>query len=849
MKERIEESLLRLFKKNRVLVWYDAQQEFTPVFDALVLPNVLKEKVHHNEFAIKYKVYITNSEQKMLLYVPYERPENQYNWLLDIEESNKVFHTDPAALVLQDIELPIRNDTKEWVKKHLEFFKSKERLRLFKKEQKIETNLERLTLKLCQVVFGSATDEVDDLLQVYAEAFVESRENELTHSLERFKLHHFFWQQVVNIYSLKDETNHFLLKADELSILDFLIHLFRKNWKVTSAESHLNESAIVLINRWKDSLKFERSFIELSHLFEERLSITNLVQKTPIDELIKEDLYEVMDQEIIRALADLINHQSVEGSNLLKMIKERSHSYWYSKGKYSSFYQALAMAIQYKEQQEQLMELSYSSYEEVLKAYTNEAYKVDYYYRKFIQHFRETKLSDILHPLATDIENRYTNKWLLLQSEKWQGFLDKQKEKWYFGDKSQHKFFDYVVKPRFIDAGRKVFVIISDALRYECGVELHQRIAQTENRLSSELDYLCTGLPSYTQLGMAALLPHKKLSFINGDNIVVDGLNSVGTQARDKILKTNAGVKATAITAEEVMQMSSRGDAARQLVQGNDLVYIYHNLIDKVGDDKTTEESLASAVQEELDYLISLIKKISNMNGNQILLTADHGFLYQYKSLEESDYISDGVEGEIEVKNRRYVLGDKLVPNSNFQVYTAEELQVDSSCSIAIPKGINRLRHQGSGSRYVHGGASLQECIIPLLYIQYKREDTIREVEIDVINQANNRITTNHHRVQFYQKEPIGTGVVAREIKAYFATAEEEGKEILSDIFTYTFDKSENRSEDREVEHLFTISSHKAINPTIYLSIESKIKDSNQWELLVQLKYKLSIAIERDFFF
>ncbi|EGJ71958.1 Conserved hypothetical protein CHP02687 [Bacteroides coprosuis DSM 18011] len=846
MKARIEESLLQLFQKYRILVWYDEHEEFTSVFETLELGDILKEKVAHNEFAIKYNVYIKHPEEKFLLYIPYKRPVDEYNWLLDIEESNKLFATDQVALLLQDMELPIRPDTKAWVSQHIEFFNSKERLRAFKKAYHPEDSLDQLSLKLCQVVFGSSVAQVDEMLQYYAQAFLEEEEERLTAELERYQLNKFFWNDVLRLYSQVDSSKRFLLSVEDLTISDFLIQLFRKNWTVTASDSLLNESAIVLINSWKDSFKFAEAFEELSHQLEERLNIVNIVAKVPLEQIIQEDLYESFDQEIIRGLVRLIAHQSKESDKLLDFIKQRSHTYWYAK--YKSYYQALVMAIQYREYQSQTNSMSCYSYAEVLKSYTEDWYKADYFYRKFIQYFRETHSSDLLYQLATDIENSYNNDWLLHQSEKWQRFVDKQEE-WYWGDKSQHKFYSHFVKPRFLDAKRKTFVIISDALRYECGVELHQRITSTENRLSSELDYLFTGLPSYTQLGMAALLPHTELSFGNGDAIDVDGMSSVGTLCRDKILKTNSTVHATAITAEEVMQMSSRGEEAKRLVQENDLIYIYHNQIDKIGDDKTSEEKLVKAVEDELDYLINLVKKLTNMNATHILLTADHGFLYQYQSLEESDYISEPLEGDIEILNRRYILGQNLVPNSNFKVYSAKELKIVSDYSIAIPKGINRLRRQGSGSRYVHGGGSLQECITPLLYIQRKRKDTLREVDVDVINQANNRITTNQHRVQFYQKEPIGKGVVARDIKAYFATSEDDGKDVISDIFTYTLDKKESRSQDREIDYLFTISSHKTTSSEVFLYIECRIRNSNQWESLKKFRYKLSVAIERDFFF
>ena len=66
------------------------------------------------------------------------------------------------------------------------------------------------------------------------------------------------------------------------------------------------------------------------------------------------------------------------------------------------------------------------------------------------------------------------------------------------------------MKP-FLDANKKVAVIISDALRYECGEELWRKIRQ-ENRYEARLSFMQSALPSYTQLGMASLLPNKEIA-------------------------------------------------------------------------------------------------------------------------------------------------------------------------------------------------------------------------------------------------------------------------------------------------------------------------------------------------
>ena len=89
--------------------------------------------------------------------------------------------------------------------------------------------------------------------------------------------------------------------------------------------------------------------------------------------------------------------------------------------------------------------------------------------------------------------------------------------------------------------GKKVFVIISDALRYECAAELQRRI-EREDRFKAELKAQLAPLPSFTQLGMAALLPHATLSLSpDGMSAFADGQPTAGTEARKKIFHPQKG--------------------------------------------------------------------------------------------------------------------------------------------------------------------------------------------------------------------------------------------------------------------------------------------------------------------
>src|SRR4051794_10346136 len=116
---KIQDSIQKLFQQHRVLLWYDAEQKFTDEFYAIDVIEAEKITVQNNELAVKYNVVLKNSNCKYLLYLPYKRPDDIDNWLLDLELAFHVYHTDQQALFLQ--ELGLGYHLKEWISNHLEF--------------------------------------------------------------------------------------------------------------------------------------------------------------------------------------------------------------------------------------------------------------------------------------------------------------------------------------------------------------------------------------------------------------------------------------------------------------------------------------------------------------------------------------------------------------------------------------------------------------------------------------------------------------------------------------------------------------------------------------------------------
>ncbi|MCC5907048.1 MAG: BREX-1 system phosphatase PglZ type A [Balneolaceae bacterium] len=828
---KIQQSIEMLLQKHRILLWYDAEQSFAEEFESLDLDEATKLEVNGNEFETKVRVLHQEPDQKFLLYLPKEKPDDEENWLLDIELAHHVYHTDQEALYLQEVGLGYHY--KQWLSQHVEFFKNKERVAAFKDIAREEDGDHLLSLKLIQVVFGAETLSFDLFLRNYASANVHDQEDSINRELDRFQLTELFWEEVSKRYGYTH---------DEPVIYDFLLEAFQKNYTPLRSQSVVNRETGVLLSSWKDTLSFQEDFKTISNRIQKDLQIEDTLNSASLDEIVGDDLFELIDQRVISELIRGILDGSIDQQRLESVIKKRESLYWYDR--YVQFYDALRVGFNLLETIRNTEKIEIPTFEEGVENYTQKWYQVDQNYRLFIQYYRETNQNNVLNPLYGEVNKAYSNNWLLKLSDQWQKTLDRQNT-WTKHYRTQTNFFKYQVKP-FLSKKTRLFVIVSDALRYECGVSFHQQMLK-ENRFESDLEYQITPLPSFTQLGMASLLPHKELSFGKGDDILADGKSTKGLHARRKVLQENTDVNATAVLAEELMKMASKSEEARELVSGHDLIYIYHNRIDKLGDDKSSEEKVIEGVRDEIQFLIDLIKKVTNMGGYNLIVTADHGFIYQNDPIDESDFADADVNGDIIKSNRRFVLGHNLTHKDNVMPFSCNDLGIGGNLQVLIPKSINRLRVQGAGSRFVHGGATLQELITPIIKVKKKREDTVKFVDVDVLNKRNNKISTNIQRVSFYQLEPVGEQILPRTLKIQFKSKDGNS---LSDVFTYTFDSDTQSSKDREVIHRFQLSSKASnyhSNEEVYLVLEVQVEGSNKWREYNKYPYEIKISFTNDF--
>ncbi|MBN9530325.1 MAG: BREX-1 system phosphatase PglZ type A [Alphaproteobacteria bacterium] len=833
MLDRITKGLEAQFDKHRVVFWYDPTREFREAFEGLALDGVEKIEVANTEFAVKHRILREAPKQRFLLYREGSRPADIDNWLLDVELASGVFKTDQVAIWLSDLGLPLKFE--DLVREHQEFFRSSRRLEKLKTVIRGDDTRPAMRLRMLGVCVG-ADGGFDTVVEALLAELAVGRDDSLR-LIDRVGLDGFLWDQMARIFGYR---------ADKPSVGDFSITLFKSCYQTAvGGEPILTSDALVFFRRWKNNRNAGDVFAKLSTDYAEVLDVAGDLAKRDFRTLIEIDYFEEVDRAIIRALVHELSAQTVAQADVLAWIRRRRQSHWY--GSYRDLYEAIGFAAEFQQAMAQVT-LGMTSLAEGVQRYAKSWFRIDQLYRKFIRHMQKSGQATLMRELSEQVENHYVNTYLLRLNDAWQVHVDAA-ESWSAPPiPSQRSFYrEHVGEFRRRD--QKICVIISDALRYEIAEELLGRIRSLD-RYEAEIEPIFGSLPSYTQLGMASLLPNGDLQIADNDTatVLVNGQSSQGLENRKKILATGrAGDRAAALKTEELMGMDK--DQARALIRDHDVVYVYHNLIDAIGDKLISEERVFEAAEDAIEEIVRLVKKLNGANAANMIVTADHGFIYQHRPIEESDFSSAQVEGDtILFRDRRFILGHGLKGNHGLRRFTCDQANLQGSMEILIPKSINRLRRQGSGSRFVHGGATLQEIVVPVIKINKKRQSDTSAVEVEIIGSSNQMITSSQISVRFYQITAVTEKTQPRRLRAGIYA---QSGELISDSHELVFDLRADNPREREVSVRFLLSRQAdAFNDQeVILKLEERHGETSHFREYRTARYRLKRSFSNDFDF
>lgn len=856
---RIQNTLQTLFQDaarwshpgRRIVFWYDPDQQFVNTFTELQFEGVEKLQLDDTPFTVKHRLLIQEPTQDFLLYAPFPEPAPQDNWLLDIQMSGLTFSADPAALIYADLGLQQRR-LENIIREHLKFFNSRKRTEALHAMGIPANSDERgLLLALLSVLAGLKVPDAGVLIRRVLLGGLLETENALWSDIERFVSPEAFWQ-VVQEHTDFPNHNPSLNKL----FVQLLVTHFAKSLHGTIPRQLANQvitpgqRAYAFIDQWMRDQQDSPGWKDLSSLVAEELKIFDIIEDLQPEVLFEAASFEVVDQVLIRACVKTLRSQmgepTVDLTPWQTWLQARRTLIWFPK--YEAIYQALDAAIALLELKQRYAGGFRQPAPVLFKTYADELHLFDQAYRQFIV-ASDAAQGDILKGLIEDVENLYTQWFLDGLGEAWSDALG---DRWELeGIVSQTQFFSRYVLPILGRSDReKAFVIISDALRYEVASELQEAIKK-ELRGDTNLEPQFGVLPSITRLGMAALLPGSKLELTpDSDDVLRDGLSTKGTPARQKVLSQNSRVEATAISASELLGVST--EQGRAIVQPYRLVYIYHNVIDATGDKPAIEHQVFSACEQAIEQLLRLVKRICNsLNGTNVIITADHGFLYQRRPIQEADKrpLPRG-EGVLET-NRRYVLGQDLASEPTLLNFTLPypangtiAQGAPAKLSAVVPRGSLRFAVQGAGAQFVHGGAMLQEVCVPAIIYHHQRavkgdEGPARKVGVQVSARVR-RVTNNRFSLTLVQTDAVEGRWRSRQVTVAFYHPETDAP--ITDVRGADLSSSSPHPSEREFTLRLTITTPNPPNRAFLI-----VRDADDESELLRETWAISLGITNDF--
>ena len=851
-KDIIEQTLKEKFAQplkdcyvRKIVFWFDSEREFESIIDELEIPDVkILKLTGDNLFEAKMILSETDTESNYLVYEPNHYPKREDNWLRDIQVYSEEFRADLVSLQMDELHIPQITQLRRAMKHYTKFFESKERTaKLISLGTKYE-NAGQLHIDIMAVLCNTKHNTVHGVLRAILCDSLYSDDNECLEQIEKFG----------SMQALQEMTAKYTgYIGNKFDVNKLAVHIFMTAFSAIGEEKVLfgleqyispeNQTACyAFIDDWNNSNESEKLF-DIAGDVSDRMRLTERLEKLDTSILLKTDSLPCIDEVIIGRFMQEISENIIKTDEILKAVENRRTSKWYAR--YSYLYNGLYYIAKMQEfHYEHISGFHFGTGKELWNSYTKKLYVMDTYYRRMHIYFRKSlvnssgMLDDMFKSAVITAENIYKNSYLSELNNSWCSLL---KENYGLEEiPKQYNFYKRIVKP--IANESRVFVIISDALRYETAYELSEKLIRETNG-NAEISAIQAVFPSITKFGMAALLPHEKITLTDDMRVLCDDMPTDDTYSRDKILK-KIDSNNCAVTYEKLLKLKQ--NQRRELISGADVVYIYHNTIDAAGDKPNTENQVFVACTNAIEELKNLVRLIVNsMSGSNIIITADHGFLYTHEPLDESEKISTNlVSGNVSETGRRYIIAEK---NSNSEILMKIAMdEFSDSVSGFTPYENIRIKKQGGGSNFVHGGVSLQECCVPVIKFKNiskssKKFVNIKKAQVKLISMTR-KISNNIFSLDFMQTEAVSGKTVPADYEIYLCDA---FSKPVSDVQTLIADKT-GEPQDRVTKLRFTLKSVNFDSNVVYYL---NIVDKESGEIIEHTEFSVKITFANDFDF
>lgn len=262
----------------------------------------------------------------------------------------------------------------------------------------------------------------------------------------------------------------------------------------------------------------------------------------------------------------------------------------------------------------------------------------------------------------------------------------------------------------FKSDGKRKAILMVDALRYDLAAYLRESLSE------GELEAYLADVPTETWVGMSSLIPelHAHLRIVGG-KIHLDPEESTGDLVqranRWKLLHAaganHLGKDLQGNRQDELRHLRALQEAPKELPE---TLVLFERGVDAIA--HQAKEDALRHFEEILEDVKWSIRKLRRLGYQEINVVTDHGFILLHGEANIQPYEID--KAQFQYWGARYAL---LEESQTTEALTVP-FRIDPAWKVALSPGLRSFKSPG---RFFHGGATLQEAVIPRLRFVIER--------------------------------------------------------------------------------------------------------------------------------
>lgn len=857
----IQQELRRLFDEQdaaagAVVVWHDPDGAFAESLDALDLPGVdVMREEEHELFSLKRTLNGDLAGQRILLYRPRAR-RLEGDWLADIEARSASFAADYTSMQLRELNAADTREMREMLATHKAQLAKKTVLRKLTRLSPSYEQPQQLACGLMAIALDAPSPDAQAIVRAYLIAALASDGVEALARVERMSCADEFQAAISAWIGYTGDASDFIALGRHVLLCALAGALPNDAASALPADVTSGSTALCqdIVRGWCQSAE-RGSLFELAQLVEEAAPVEQMLAQVPLETLGDIDVFPCIDALILRRLFHDVAASPESAPAALSLAQARHNTAWYRE--FSLCYDGLEAAARMQRfRNEHPVGIDALSAESVWGLYTDELYRLDTWYRQMHLALGRVLISapygldEDFRACSDQIENLYKNWFFAGVSRRWEDATEDEltRNGYVDGIPRQLDFFMSSVEP-IVRAGKRACVVVSDALRYEVAAELAETLEQN-TKGTCELASMQATFPSITSCGMASLLPCGNLTMDAGElgrlRVLLDGSEVATTAARQEQLR-RSDPHAVAITYDSLVNELSASQR-KDLVKDAQVVYVYHNTIDAMGDKAPTERKVFSACGDAIEEIFGLVQLICRERiASQVVVTADHGFLYTDEPLGVSEHtVAAEIDGDPIVVGRRYAIAEGSARSDVLMPIALP--YAEGGLKGFAPRRCTRISRAGAGENYVHGGISLQELCVPALTFTNRRAGSKGYVEseqatLSLITTVDT-ISNSIFKLDLLQDKPVGGKVLPASYDVFVGSA---SREPVTDVAHVAADRTQDSADERVIPITLNITPGVAVSEQEPYFLYARNCDTRAVDALRELRMRIAFAPSFDF--